>query len=56
MDWDLARGHMGAIYSLLFHWEPFVFFALGCLDGEVQTTNILWSDKSADSLVSLLVS
>lgn len=29
----------------------FVFFALGCLDGEVQTTNILWTGKSADSLV-----
>lgn len=29
----------------------FVFFALGCLDGEVQTTIILWNGKSADSLV-----
>lgn len=29
----------------------FVFFALGCLDGAVQTTNILWIGKSADSLV-----
>lgn len=28
----------------------FVFFTLGCLDGEVQTTNILWTGKSSDSL------
>lgn len=28
----------------------FVFFALGCLEGEAQTTNMLWIGKSADSL------
>lgn len=31
--------------------RTFVSFALGCLDGEVQTTNILWTGKSAESLV-----
>lgn len=28
----------------------FVFFALGCLDGEGQKTNTLWTCKSADLL------
>lgn len=40
---------MGAIYSLLAQWEPSFSFALGCLEEEVQTTNLLWTSKSAHS-------